>query len=53
MRRDLETTQFVCRDKNILPTIFVVKNFQEPRDRQTEAKVLRLISATTKQYTSK
>ena len=30
-----------------------MKNFQDPRDRQTEAKVLRLFSATTKQYTSK
>ena len=36
IRRDLGTTRFVCRDKNVLAAIFVLKtyqNIQEPRQK--------------------
>ena len=48
--RDLRTTQLTCREKKNLATKFVMKtyqNIQEPSDRQTEAKLVRLFSART------
>ena len=39
LRRDLETTKFVCRDKDLLATIFVMQtqqNIEESSDKQTD-----------------
>ena len=56
IRRGLGTNQFVCRDKNVLATMFVMKkqqNIRESSDSQTEADVLKLFSDRTEQYASK